>query len=115
MDGINNINTINTINNSKIKSENNKLKNLQKSSDSIKNDKELMEVCKDFESIFTNMMLKEMRNTIPKGGLTEKSRGREIFEDMYYDEMSKNISKNDNGIGLAKILYEQFKGVGYNK
>lgn len=72
-------------------------------------DEKLMETCKEFEAIFINMMLKEMRKTVPDGGLIEKSTGTKIFEDMYYEEVAKNISDKDDGIGLAKMLYEQFK------
>ena len=74
-----------------------------------KNDEKLMETCKEFEAIFINMMIKAMRKTVPDGGLIEKSTGTKIFEDMYYEEVAKNISDKDDGIGLAKMLYEQFK------
>lgn len=72
-------------------------------------DKELMDVCKDFESMFIHMMLKEMRKTIPDGGFVEKSTATKIFEDMFDEEISKEVSKSDEGIGLAKVLYDQFK------
>jgi flagellar protein FlgJ len=74
-----------------------------------KDDTELMEVCKEFESIFLNMVFKEMRKTIPDGGLIPKDTGTEIFEDMYYEELSKEVSNKGDGLGLAKMLYEQFK------
>lgn len=74
------------------------------------NDKELMDVCKEFESIFIYMMLKEMKKTVPDNdGFMEKSQGTRIFEDMYLDEISKEMTKGDNSIGIAKMLYEQFK------
>lgn len=74
-----------------------------------KKDKELMDVCKDFESVFIHMMLKEMRKTIPEGGFVEKSTATNIFEDMFDEEISKEISNKGDGIGLAKVLYNQFK------
>lgn len=80
--------------------------------EAIKNtdeDEKLMEVCKDFESIFVYMMFKQMKKTVPEGGLTEKSTGREIFEEMYLEELSKEIVEKDNGFGIAKMMYEQFK------
>ncbi|HHV46677.1 MAG TPA: flagellar biosynthesis protein FlgJ [Tissierellia bacterium] len=76
--------------------------------DKNKDDAQLMEVCREFESIFLNMLFKEMRNTIPDGGLIPKGTGTEIFEDMYYEEISKELS-NREGLGIAKMLYEQFK------
>lgn len=72
-------------------------------------DKEaLKEVCKEFESIFLSMVLKEMKKTVPHGGLIPKSTAVEIFEEMYIDEISKEVSKKDQGFGIAKMLYEQF-------
>lgn len=73
-----------------------------------KKDKELMDVCRDFESIFIHMMLKEMRKTIPDSGFVEKSTASKIFEDMFDEEISKETSKGE-GIGLARVLYDQFK------
>jgi flagellar protein FlgJ len=73
-----------------------------------KEDIELMEVCKQFETIFTNMMLKSMRGTVPKSELIPTSFGREIFESMYDEKLSEEISKGQ-GIGLAQMLYQQLK------
>lgn len=84
----------------------------QEKIDSLKNnpdDKKLMDVCKEFESIFLHMMLKEMKKTVPDDGIIEKSQGTKIFEEMHLEELSKEISKGDNGIGIAKMLYDQFK------
>ena len=40
------------------------------------------------------------------GGLIEKSRGEEIFEEMLDDEYSK-LAANGRGMGLADMLYKQ--------
>lgn len=82
-----------------------KLENLDKEKD----DQKLMEVCKEFEGIFLNMLLKEMQKTIPDNGLIEKSQGSKIFEEMYTEELSKEASKGDNGIGIAQMMYQQLK------
>jgi flagellar protein FlgJ len=76
----------------------------QEATDS-KDDSALMDACKEFESIFMQMVIKEMRSTVPDGGLTEKSQAREMFEGLYDEEMSKEMTKNE-GIGLAKMLYD---------
>jgi flagellar protein FlgJ len=68
--------------------------------------KELMNACKQFETYFVHQLLKEMRSTIQPGGLVEKSRGEEIFEDMLDEEYAKNASEA-GGIGLADMLYKQ--------
>ena len=54
-------------------------------------------------------MFKEMRNTVPQGGLIERSTAMDIFEEMYIDELSKEIAKKDGGLGIAQMLYQQFK------
>lgn len=70
-------------------------------------EKKLMEVCRDFESVFLNMVMKEMKNTVQDGGLFEKSQGTKIFEDMYLEELSNEVAKEDSGLGLAKMMFEQ--------
>lgn len=75
-----------------------------------KEDEKLMEVCKEFESVFIYMMMKEMKKTIPdEDGLIPKSTGTKIFEDMYMEELSKEVVERDEGFGIAKMMYEQFK------
>lgn len=81
-----------------------KLEEASKSQD----DKALMDACREFESIFMQMVLKEMRSTVQDSGLTEKTQAREIFEGMHDEELAKEMSK-DQGIGLAKMLYESMQ------
>ena len=50
-------------------------------------------------------MYKQMRKTVPEGGLFEKSPAREIFEDMLDEEIINNAK--ERGIGIADILYRQ--------
>lgn len=83
-----------------------KMENLQGKEE----DKKLMDVCREFESVFIHMMLKEMKKTVPdNNGFIEKSQGTRIFEDMHLEELSKEMVKGDNSLGIAKMLYEQFK------
>lgn len=76
-----------------------------------KDTKKLKKACKDFESIFVNMLLKNMRNTVSESDMVKKSHAREMFEGMLDEEISKNISNGD-GIGIADILYENLKDKG---
>lgn len=55
------------------------------------------------------MILKEMKKTVPDDGVVEKSQGTIMFEEMHLEELSKEMSQGDNGIGLARVLYDQFK------
>ncbi|HZJ83384.1 MAG TPA: rod-binding protein [Clostridia bacterium] len=72
-------------------------------------DEALKQVCKDFESIFLSIMFKEMKKTLPEDGLIEKSAGTKIFEDMYTEELSKEVANTYEGLGIADMLYNQFK------
>ncbi|WP_069651058.1 rod-binding protein [Caloranaerobacter ferrireducens] len=106
------LNINNIINQANIQKSQSNTSNLKRKIDKAytKHDnKELMKVCKEFESLFTHMLLKQMRSTIPDGGLVEKTAARELFEDMYDQEIAKSVSEKGQGIGLAKILYEQLK------
>ena len=66
----------------------------------------LQKACQEFEAIFLNMMLKQMRGSVMEGDLTEKSHARKIFEEMHDEELSKAMSEG-KGIGLAQQLYQQ--------
>lgn len=68
-------------------------------------DKELMDVCKDFETYFIEMVMKEMRKTVPTSDTNEYT---EYFGDTLYQEYAKNIT-NSGSIGLAQTLYESMK------
>ncbi len=76
--------------------------NLKDSGDETK----LRQFSKDFEALFIQHLLKEMRKSMPKGGLIEKSLSMEWFESMFDESVSKEISQG-TGIGMAKVIYEQ--------
>lgn len=76
-------------------------------STAAENDKEkLLEACKEFEAIFLNMMLKQMRGTVTESNLTEKSHAREIFEEMHDEKLARAMAEG-RGIGLAQQLFQQ--------
>ena len=70
--------------------------------------KELKKACKDFESIFINEMFKEMRKASFGNGLIEKTHAHKLWEDMFYESISKEMVIN-GGIGLSQILYKQLE------
>ena len=72
------------------------------------NDTELMDACKEFEAYFLEMVFKEMKKTVPDGGLFEKNTTQEYFDDMLMQEYAKSATEGE-GVGLAKMLYEQRK------
>lgn len=67
----------------------------------------LYKAAQEFESLFVNMMLKSMRQTVPQTGLNDGGFAEDIFEDMLYEERAKDMTKSAN-FGLADTLYRQF-------
>lgn len=62
-------------------------------------------VAKHFESLFIQMMLKSMRDTLPKDGIFSSNTQR-MYEDMFDKQLSLQMSTN-KGIGLANVIERQ--------
>ncbi|TYQ14616.1 UNVERIFIED_CONTAM: flagellar protein FlgJ [Acetivibrio alkalicellulosi] len=71
-----------------------------------KDEEALKKVCKEFEGLLLGMIYKQMKATVPKGGLIPPQAGREIFESMLDDKIIEEASKN-RSYGLAEDLYKQ--------
>lgn len=69
-------------------------------------DEQLKEACQEFEAYFVQRLFKEMRKTVPDGGLFESSNEGQIYEEMLDEEYSKTVSQS-NGAGIANALYKQ--------
>ncbi len=67
--------------------------------------KKLREACNEFESVMLKMLYKQMKATVPDGGLTEKSSARSIFEDMLDEELMDQSS--ERGMGISDMMYKQ--------
>jgi flagellar protein FlgJ len=65
-------------------------------------------VAKQFESIFTQMMLKSMREASPGDGLGDSEAGN-AWRDMFDQQLSVNLSQG-NGLGIAQMLMRQLGG-----
>jgi len=68
----------------------------------------IRQVAKQFESLFVQMMLKSMRDTIPENQLFGSNAER-MYQDMYDKQLSLQIS-NGKGIGLANVIERQLGG-----
>ena len=68
-------------------------------------DTKLKSACQDFESVFLNMILKDMRNTIPKDSLYDDTSAEDTFQGMLDEQYSKEMAKK--GTGLADMMYKQ--------
>ena len=71
-------------------------------------DEELMEACKTFESYFIEQAIKGMEKTIPDNDDSSASY-LNMFKDTLYQEYADIASERGDGIGIAKMLYEQMK------
>ena len=77
------------------------------SEDFNKEDKELKEACKGFETMFLQMMYRSMRATVPENELFgKKSNAIELFEELRDNELMKKTA-DAGGLGLADIIYKQ--------
>lgn len=66
----------------------------------------LKAACRDFESVFLNMMLQSMRATVPKSDFLGQNKGREMFESLLDQEVTKDMAKA-GGVGLADMMFKQ--------
>ena len=66
------------------------------------------EVAGQFEALFVQMMLKSMRDAVPRGGLFG-SHQLETYEQMHDRQVSLELSRQ-GGIGLAEVIERQLSG-----
>jgi peptidoglycan hydrolase FlgJ len=65
----------------------------------------IREAARQFESLFTTMMLKSMRDASPKDELFGSDQ-QDFYQDMFDQQMSMQLSKG-KGLGLADMLVRQ--------
>ncbi|MEN6412101.1 MAG: rod-binding protein [Veillonellales bacterium] len=71
-------------------------------------DIKLKHACRDMEAVFLNLLLTEMRKTVPKSSLLGDQSQEELMTSMLDSEMTKNMAQA-GGIGLADMLYRQLR------
>ena len=77
------------------------------SATTIDKNSKLYQACEYFQAVFIKQMLDTMRKTVDKSqSLVQPNEGENVFEDMLYDEYSKQMSKTA-GFDLADNLYKQ--------
>ncbi len=70
-------------------------------------DKEaLKKACLGVEAVFLNIMLKEMRKTIPKGGIFPDSIQKDIYTSLFDQQLCQEATKTKSAIGLSDLLFE---------
>ncbi len=77
-------------------------------------EEKLKKACADFEAVFINYMLKNMRRTIPQNG-SNNFPGKDIYATMVDQKVAEDLAKNKGGIGLQEMLLRQLGGSGQKK
>ncbi len=87
-----------------------KLDSMLAADQSDASDKQLMDVCKQFESYFLEQIFKEMKKTIPEEeySSTSVSTRLDYFEDQAIQTLAAQ-STDKNSLGLAQTLFDQMK------
>lgn len=68
----------------------------------------LRKTCEEFEAIFVQQMLKEMRGTLPDGGLLPRSMGQDYFQEMMDGEVAKAAAVKGH-FGIGEALFRQLQ------
>lgn len=67
-------------------------------------DKALRQAAQQFEAVFTNLMLKSMRDATPQNGILDSDQTR-TFTALLDQQLSQNLATH--GIGLADLMVKQ--------
>lgn len=59
-----------------------------------------------FEGFIMRIVLKQMRDTVPEGGLLPKNSGEKMFQDFLDDQMASEMTSK-MGLGLSDALIRQ--------
>ena len=72
-------------------------------------DGELEHASEQFESLLLNIMIREMRATVPESTLFPASMAQDIFTGMLDERIAGDMSRQ-GGIGISRMIFEQLKG-----
>lgn len=64
----------------------------------------------EFEALFTQIMLKSMRDSVHSGGLVDGGNGEDIFRSMLDTEYAKSMA-NTGQFGIASLVERQLLGL----
>ena len=72
-------------------------------------DEELEKATQQFEALLLNMMIREMRKTVPEATLFPDSMAKELFTDMLDEKIADSMAER-GGIGISRMLFDQLRG-----
>ena len=77
---------------------------LKMNGNKAQDDAKLKKTCQELESVFLNMLLKSMRDTVPKSKIGGNTQQTETMQSMLDMEMTRNMAAA-GGTGIADMLY----------
>ena len=75
----------------------------------IDRNSKLFEMCQEFETFLLKTLVNSMRDTIQKSELLDTGFAGKVYEDMLYDEYTKDFARNA-GLGFAEMAYLDLTG-----
>ncbi len=74
--------------------------------DPARSDAELKSASEQFEALLLNLMIREMRSTVPESVLFNRSMAQEMFTGMLDEQVAVKMAAN-GGIGLGRLIFDQ--------
>ena len=71
-------------------------------------DAKMQSACEQFEAYFLAGLMREMRASLPKGGIFAHSQGEQIFQEQLDDTFAARMSQTQS-FGLAAMMYRQLQ------
>lgn len=67
------------------------------------------EIAKTFEQMLMNVMVEEMRETVPESGLLPEAPGHDLYEQMMYQEFVRSAGDRGVDLGIREALERHFE------
>ncbi|MEA1921463.1 MAG: rod-binding protein [Pseudomonadota bacterium] len=74
----------------------------------------LQKACQGFEAIMLNVILQEMRKSIPDDGLLPASNASRTWQQLFDNQLAETLASRQE-MGVAKMLYQQLQDVEVGK
>ena len=84
---------------------------LKATGDKAADDAKLKKACQEMEGVFLNMLLKSMRDTVPKTEIGGNNKQTDIIQSMLDTELTRNMAAA-GGTGLAAMMYRNLSNPG---
>ena len=68
--------------------------------------RELVSAAQEFEALFIHLLMRSMRESIPRSELFGEDRTVRMYEDLRDEELANTMARH-GGLGLARLLVEQ--------